>query len=107
VTRHRTGEGEAWYVGTALDDAGVAWVVRQLIDRHGLAGPYADVEDLELAVRERDGVRTGFLLHHGEKPLDVPAWAAGTDLLTGRRIAAGEQLHLEPADVLVLREDPS
>jgi beta-galactosidase len=107
VTRHRTGEGEAWYAGTALDDAGVAWVVRQVVDRHGLAGPYADVEDLELAVRERDGVRTGFLLHHGEKPLDVPAWAAGTDLLTGRRVAVGERLHVEPADVLVLREDPS
>jgi beta-galactosidase len=106
VTRHRLGAGEAWYVGTALDDAGVAWVVRQVIDRHGLAGPYADVEDLELAVRERDGVRTGFLLHHGEKPVDVPAWAAGTDLLTGRRVAAGEVLHLDPADVLVLREDP-
>jgi beta-galactosidase len=107
VTRHRTGGGEAWYVGTALDDAGVAWVVRQVIDRHRLAGPYADVEGLELAVRERDGVRTGFLLHHGEKPVDVPAWTAGTDLLTGHWVAAGEMLHLEPADVLVLREDPS
>ena len=39
--------------------------------------------------------------------LDVVAWATGTDLLTGRRVAAGEPLHLEPADVLVLREDPS
>ncbi len=107
VTRHRAGAGEAWYVGTALDDAGVAWIVRQVIARHGLAGPYADVEDLELAVRERDGVRTGFLLHHGEKPLDIPAWAAGTELLTGRRVAAGEPLHVEPTDVLVLREDPS
>jgi beta-galactosidase len=108
VTRHRPGgRGEAWYVGTALDDAGVAWVVRQVIDRHGLAGPYADIEDLELAVRERDGVRTGFVLHHGEKPLEVPAWAAGTELLTGRRVTAGEVLHLEPTDVMVLREDPS
>lgn len=107
VTRYRAGGGEAWYVGTALDDVGVAWVVRQVIDRHGLAGPYADVEDLELAVRERDGVRTGFLMHHGEKPVDVAAWAAGIELLAGRRIAAGEPLHLEPTDVLVLREDRS
>jgi beta-galactosidase len=106
VTRHRTGGGEAWYVGTALDDEGVAWVVRQVVDRHGLTGPYADVADLELAVRERDGVRTAFLLHHGDKPVEVPAHAAGTDLLTGRRIASGERLRLEPADVVVLREEP-
>ncbi|MHA6624953.1 beta-galactosidase [Pseudonocardia sichuanensis] len=106
VTRHRSGGGgEAWYVGTALDDGGVAWVVRRVVDRHGLTGPYADVADLELAVRERDGVRTAFLLHHGEKPVDVPAHAGGTELLTGRRIAAGEVLHLEPTDVIVLRED--
>jgi beta-galactosidase len=106
VTRRRgDGGGEAWYVGTALDDDGVAWVVRQVVDRHGLAGPYADVEDLELAVRERDGVRTAFLLHHGGKPVDVAAHAAGTDLLTGRRVERGEALRLEPTDVLVLRED--
>ncbi len=33
------------------------------------------------------------------------AHAAGTDLLTGRRIAAGEPLRLEPTDVVLLRED--
>ncbi|WP_219419257.1 beta-galactosidase trimerization domain-containing protein [Pseudonocardia nigra] len=107
VTRHRPqdGGGEAWYVGTGLDDAGVEWVVRKVLDPHGLTGPYADVEDLELAVRERDGVRFGFLLHHGVKPVEVPAYASGVDLLTGRRVTEGETLHLDPTDVLVLRED--
>jgi len=107
VTRHRpgSGDGEAWYVATALDDAGVAWVVRRVLDRHGLVGPYADVEDVELAVRDGEHGRTAFVLNHRTDAVDVVAHAAGTDLLTGRRVAAGETLHLEPTDVVVLRED--
>ena len=49
----------------------------------------------------------GFLLNHGAEPVEVPAYASGTDLLTGRRVGEGEVLHLEPTDVLVLREDAS
>jgi beta-galactosidase len=111
VTRRRVpvtgtgGTGEAWYVATGLDQAGLAWVVRRVLDRHDLVGPYADVEDLELARRERDGERTAFLLNHRLTAVDVPAHAAGTDLLTGRRIARGEMLHLEPTAVVVLREE--
>ena len=107
VTRHRPGcgDGEAWYVATALDDAGVAWVVRRVLDRHGLVGPYADVEDVELAVRDGEHGRTAFVLNHRTDAVDFVAHAAGTDLLTGRRVAAGETLHLEPTDVVVLRED--
>ncbi len=97
--------GEAWYVATGLDDAGVRWVVRRVLDRHGLVGPYADAADVELAVRERDGERTSFVLHHGLEPVDVAAHASGVDLLTGRRVTQGETLHLEPTDVVVLRED--
>ncbi len=67
------GGGEGWYVATGPDDAGVRWVVRSILSRHGLVGPYAD--------------------------------ATGVDLLTGRRITQGETLHLEPTDVVVLRED--
>ncbi|MDF2807852.1 MAG: beta-galactosidase, partial [Cellulosimicrobium sp.] len=110
VTRHRVGgtdgvPGEAWYVATALDDAGVAWVVRRVLDRHGLVGPYADVPDLELAVRERDGDRTAFVLNHAQETVEVAAHASGIDLLTGRRIERGETLRLAPTDVVVLRED--
>jgi len=107
VTRHRgPGGGEAWYLGTALDDAGTAWVVRRALARHGLVGPYADAEDVELAVREgADGERTAFVLNHAEVAVDVVAHASGRDLLTGRDVAAGETLHLAPTDVVVLRED--
>ncbi|WP_448061291.1 beta-galactosidase [Cellulomonas hominis] len=107
VTRRRTPAsdgrtGEAWHVATVLDDAGLAWVLRRVLDRHGLVGPYADVPGLELAPRVRDGQRFDLLLHHGDAAVDVPAHTGGVDLLTGRTIVAGEPLRLHPTDVLVL-----
>ncbi|MEU4387167.1 beta-galactosidase [Promicromonospora sp. NPDC023805] len=108
VTRNRPGGpdgGEAWYVATGLDDAGVEWVVRRVLDRHGLVGPYADTPDVELAVRSKDGVRFAFVLSHAAEPVEVAAHASGVDLLTGRTVRRGENLVLNPTDVLLLRED--
>jgi beta-galactosidase len=105
VTRNRQGDGEAWYVATGLDDVGVEWVVRRVLDRHGLVGPYADARDVELAVRSKDGVRFAFLLSHATEPVEVTAHASGVDLLTGRTVRQGETLVLNPTDVVLLRED--
>lgn len=115
VTRRRhagdgsagTGDGEAWYVGTLLDQPGVDWVVRRALERHGLVGPYADAPGVELAVREGPAGRVELVLHHGAEPVEVAAHAAGSDLLTGRAVRAGEALRLAPGDVVVLlRTDP-
>lgn len=106
VTRRRyPSGGSAWYVGTALADAGMRAVIDAVIDGHGVRGPYADTDDVEYAARERDGVRTGFILNHRREPVTVTAHTAGTELLTDRKITAGEPLRLEPADVLIIRED--
>lgn len=102
--RHPSG-GSAWYVGTALADEGVRAVIDAVIDGHGVRGPYADTDDVEYAARERDGVRTGFILNHRREPVTVTAHTSGTELLTDRKITAGEPLRLEPADVLIIRED--
>ncbi len=107
VTRNAHGQGEGWYVGTLLDQAGVGWVMRTVLERHGLVGPYADVPGLELASRRTDAGQVDVLLHHGDTVVEVPAHVSGTDLLTGRRVAAGERLRLAPTDVLVLRVDPA
>jgi len=106
VTRHAVGDGEVWFVGTLLDAVGLDAVLRHVLDRHGLVGPYADAPGLEHAVRRADdGVQVDLLLHHGDEAVEVRAHASGADLLTGRRVAAGEALRLEPTDVMVLRLD--
>ncbi|ACQ81565.1 Beta-galactosidase [Beutenbergia cavernae DSM 12333] len=105
VTRNTFGDGEAWYVGTMLDGDGVAWVVRRVLARHGLLGPYADAPGVEHAVRQVDGTTYDLVLHHGDEAVEVVAHAGGTDLLTGGRIEHGATLTLEPTDVVVLARD--
>ncbi|EYR64217.1 beta-galactosidase [Actinotalea ferrariae CF5-4] len=102
VTRNRHGAGEVWYVGTLLDADGTAWVLRRVLDRHGLLGPFADAPGLEHAVREVGGRRYELLLHHGDEAVEVRAHVDATDLLTGREVRAGDALALAPTDVLVL-----
>jgi beta-galactosidase len=108
VTRNAFGAGWGWYVAAGLDQAGIAWVIRQVLDRHGLVGPYPDVPELETAVRVTPGGdRLRFLLTHRAEPVTVPAHTGGVDLLTSNRIAPGQQLTLGEYGVLVLREDPA
>lgn len=105
VTHASRGRGDAWYVAAALDDAGVARVVRWVLGRHGLLGPHAADEGVEVATRVApDGQRLRFVLHHGAAPLTVTAEVDGTDALTGRSVRSGGTLTLAPHEVLVLRE---
>ncbi len=104
VTRARRGAGSAWHVATGLDDAGLARVLRHVVAGHGLLGPHADDRGVEVTHRRApDGTRFTFVLHHGDEPRTVTSEVAGVDLLTGRTVAAGEQLVLPPRQVLVLR----
>ncbi|WP_333737165.1 beta-galactosidase [Streptomyces sp. IBSBF 2806] len=105
VTRNRFGPcgGEGWYVATALDRFGVEHVVRRVLARHALIGPYADHRAVETATRVApDGVRLLFLLNHGSASIDVAVHASARDLLTGKRLDQGDALTLEPLGVVVL-----
>jgi beta-galactosidase len=104
VTRNRYGQGEGWYVATALDQPGVHQVVRRVLARHRLIGPYADHEGLETATRVApDGTRLRFLLNHTAEPVELTAHDTATDLLTGKRTEAGDPLTLDPRGIAVLR----
>ncbi|MBR8639192.1 beta-galactosidase [Streptomyces tuirus] len=104
VTRNRFGGGEGWYVATALDQPGVAEVVRGILGRHDLLGPYADHPTVETATRVApDGTRLLFLLNHAPEPAHLTAHTTATDLLTGKRVDQGEPLLLDPLGVAILR----
>lgn len=105
VTRNPFGgnDGEAWYVATALDQPGVDEVVRRILTRHHLLGPYADHSAVETATRVApDGTRLLFLLNHAPEPAHLTAHATATDLLTGKRLDQGEPLVLDPLGVAIL-----
>jgi beta-galactosidase len=104
VTRNQHGKGEGWYVATALDQPGVDWVVRRVLARHHLLGPYADQPALETATRiAPDGTRLVFLLNHAPETAHLTAHTTATDLLTGKRVEQGEPLTLDPLGTAVLR----
>jgi len=104
VTRNAYGRGEGWYVATALDQPGVGQVVRRVLSRHDLIGPYAGHEGLETAARVApDGTRLLFLLNHSPQPAGLTAHTTATDLLTGKKVQAGAPLTLDPLGVAVLR----
>jgi beta-galactosidase len=104
VTRNAFGEGEAWYVATALDQPGVDEVIRRVLARHDLLGPYADHPWVETATRVApDGTRLLFLLNHTPDPAHLTAHTTATDLLTGKRIEEGEPLTLDPLGTAILR----
>ncbi|MFF8939900.1 beta-galactosidase [Streptomyces paradoxus] len=104
VTRNPYGDGEAWYVATALDQPGVDEVVRRILARHDLLGPYAHHPAVETATRVApDGTRLLFLLNHAPEPARLTAHATATDLLTGKRLDQGEPLVLDPLGVAILQ----
>jgi beta-galactosidase len=103
VTRNAFGGGSGWYVATSLDQTGVSWVIRQVLDEHGLSGPYADVPDVETATRvTEEGDRLVFILNHRAEPVEVAACADGVDLLTGAQVNRGESLCVEARGVVVV-----
>jgi beta-galactosidase len=112
VTRNAFGAGHGWYVAAGLAQEGVSWVVRRVLDQHGLRGPYADVPDLETTVRVApDGRRLLFLLNHRGEPVELTARNDGVDLLSGDRIELGRPFGLPPYGVVVLElssvDDPA
>ncbi|MFI9748506.1 beta-galactosidase [Streptomyces collinus] len=107
VTRNPVGDhdGEAWYVATALDRPGVDEIVRRILARHDLLGPYAGHPAVETATRVTpDGTRLLFLLNHAPEPARLTAHATATDLLTGKRLDQGEPLVLDPWGVAILQQ---
>jgi beta-galactosidase len=105
VTRHRYGDGVAWYVSTRLTDDAYADLVAGAARAAGAAPTLAGAPPGVEAVRRRaDGQRSWlFVLNHTDAPVDVPA--AGVELLGGATIDG--TLRVAPGAVAVVRETPA
>ncbi|MDT0181803.1 beta-galactosidase [Microbacterium sp. ARD31] len=95
VTRHRHGAGEAWYVATMPDPAGVDALVGAVVAASGvepvIAGLPAQVE-----VARRGDLVT--VINHGDRAVDLELDA--TDVESGERVT---RRTLEPQGVLFAR----
>lgn len=100
ITRHQAGRGEAWYVGTMLDDDTWRWLLADLVAAAGVT-PAANVPVGVEAVRRRAGERSWlFLLNH--TAADATVSAAGYDLVAQAEV--GGEFVLPAGGCAVIRE---
>ncbi|MGW1208720.1 beta-galactosidase [Streptomyces sp. NPDC002499] len=103
VTRHRLGEGTAWYVSTRLGAEGLDALLGWASEDARLAPPADLPPDVEVVRRTGESGRFVFAINHTVSDVKVPLDASGTELLTGER-AAG-RLAVPAGAVRVLRLD--
>ncbi|MGW2822407.1 beta-galactosidase [Streptomyces sp. NPDC001443] len=103
VTRHRLGEGTAWYVSTRLGPEGLDALLGRAAQDAGVA-PHAELpRDVEVVLRTGETGDYLFAFNHTATDAKVPLQAHGTELLTGERAAGC--LALPAGAVRVVRLD--
>ncbi|MFJ2967393.1 beta-galactosidase [Streptomyces collinus] len=103
VTRHRLGEGTAWYVSTRLGADGLDALLGRAGEDAGLAPRTGLPRDVEVVRRTGASGTYLFAVNHTGSDAKVPLEAAGTELLTGDR-AAG-RLAVPAGAVRIVRLD--
>jgi beta-galactosidase len=103
VTRHRLGEGTAWYVSTRLGQDGLDALLGRAAEDAAIA-PRAELpHDVEVVRRSGETGSYLFAINHTATDVKVPLETSGTELLTGER-AAG-RLAVPAGAVRVVRLD--
>ncbi|MFB7883567.1 beta-galactosidase [Microbacterium sp. NPDC056057] len=101
ITRHRVGDGVAWYLGAVVSDDALAAVLDDALDAAGVAGVLPDrvlPEGVE-AVQRGEAL---FLLNHGDQDRRVTLPGPRRDLLSDADVEG--QLTLAPGAAMVLIE---
>jgi beta-galactosidase len=107
ITWNRFGKGGCFYVGTALDAGGQAWLLDRACSEAGLSAPPGGraPDGVEL-VRRTNGAQTWlFALNYSSEEVDIPHDRPGYNLLSGARL--DKSARLGPGEVAVIQLDPS
>jgi beta-galactosidase len=102
ILRHEYGMGAIFYIGTRLDEKGMAWLLSRALTRAGMAPPDHFPPGVEGVRRVAQDVSFLFLLNHSNAHVEVELDVPGLDLLSGVR---GTNVMLAPRDVAIVREN--
>lgn len=102
VTRHRFGQGTAYYLGTRPDAAFMDWLLGRASDDAGIARTAAPQPGVEVTRRARGDMRYLFVLNHNAQETRFTLPYPAHDLLTGAD--SPQVITLAPFGVAVLRE---
>lgn len=103
VTRHPFGKGCAWYVGTRSSEEFYLRFLDDLCQEADIRPLAEGPADVEVTARHGKGGRFLFFLNHADEERSLTAPVSGTELLSGRKISAGERIDLAPKDVFIVR----
>ena len=93
VTRHSYGKGKLYYIGTCMEEDGIAKILSMAVEDAG-AEPVAGAGNgLEIVKRNREGKSFYFVMNFRDEELEIPEEFVGkTDLLSGNAVGKGEKL---------------
>jgi beta-galactosidase len=100
VTRNAFGDGEAWYLATNLDPAGLRGVLASAARAAGVVTPPASPDGVEIIRRSGSENDFVFFINHTDAAFE--ATATGTELITDTAVAG--TLTVAAGDVRVVRE---
>lgn len=101
VTVNVYGQGKAYYLATQLTDDILLDFVYRICKEQDIKPVIASCGEVEIAFRENELGRTGFVINHGNAPAIIDFGnTAYENLLDGKSYTG--KVELQPADVLVL-----
>ncbi len=102
LTKNELGEGSAYYVATASNEAFYKEFLKDVCEEKGVLPVMELPEGVEATSRENDQERIVFLLNHNDTETEIDLPYPCQDLLTNEILAAGK-LVLTPKDVRLLQ----
>lgn len=107
LTRNEFGKGKAYYVASRSDREFYQKFLLDLCVELSILPVAETPEGVEAVERENEKGSFLFLLNHREDAADVILEKGGVDILTDRKYEKGEKVHLEKADVAIIRRESS
>lgn len=107
LTRNEFGKGKAYYVASRSDREFYQKFLLDLCAELSILPVAETPEGVEAVERENEKGSFLFLLNHREDAADVILEKGGVDILTDRKYEKGEKVHLEKADVAIIRRESS
>lgn len=102
LTRHRYGQGEAWYAATEPDRRFLGQWLQALCDAKGIRPLCAAPPGVEVAERTKDGVKYTFMMNHSDEAQKIHIGEdIREELLSGGKVSG--EIELPPKGVMILQ----
>lgn len=102
VTKNCFGSGITYYIGTDMDEAGIAKILEMAAADAQVKPVISEETELEVTCRKADYGKFYFVMNFKDKEIEIPSCLAGNkDALTGETVETGETL--KKYDVRIVR----